>query len=121
MNRPGLIVGAITSGLLVAVSGRYGYHRDELYFLACGQHLAFGYPDQPPLVPMLSRLVPGDSLVLLRLASALSAGTVVLLGALIGARLLQYLSNKILRFIFLPVIIVAALEMILHGLRIGPF
>jgi len=45
----------------------------------------------------------------------------VLLGALIGARLLQYLSNKILRFIFLPVIIVAALEMILHGLRIGPF
>ena len=40
----------------------------------------------------------------------------ILVGALIGARLLQYLSNKILRFIFLPVIVIAALEMILHGL-----
>ncbi len=40
----------------------------------------------------------------------------ILLGAPIGAHLLQHLSNKILRFIFLPVIVVAALEMILHGL-----
>ncbi len=45
----------------------------------------------------------------------------VLLGALVGARLLQYLSNKVLRFIFLPVIVVAAVEMILHGFGIGPF
>jgi uncharacterized membrane protein YfcA/uncharacterized membrane protein len=40
----------------------------------------------------------------------------ILLGALLGARLLPHLSNKILRFIFLPVIVIAALEMILHGL-----
>ncbi len=45
----------------------------------------------------------------------------VLLGALIGARLLLHLSNKILRLIFLPIIVLAALEMILHGLSIGPF
>ncbi len=45
----------------------------------------------------------------------------VLLGALIGARLLLHLSNKILRLIFLPVIVIAALEMILHGLGIGSF
>lgn len=45
----------------------------------------------------------------------------VLTGALIGARLLMHTSNKVLRLIFLPVIIVAALEMILHGLGIGPF
>ncbi|GAC1383040.1 MAG: hypothetical protein NVS4B7_01900 [Ktedonobacteraceae bacterium] len=45
----------------------------------------------------------------------------ILIGALIGARLLLYLSNKTLRLIFLPVIAVAAIEMILHGLGIGPF
>lgn len=87
MNRPGVIAGTLTAGLLVAVSGRYGYHRDELYFLACGRHLAFGYPDQPPLVPLLARLIPGDSLVLTRLPSALAAGTVVLLAGLMAERL----------------------------------
>lgn len=45
----------------------------------------------------------------------------VLIGALLGARLLTHLSNKTLRFIFLPVIAVSALEMILHGMGIGPF
>lgn len=45
----------------------------------------------------------------------------VLIGALIGARLLIYTSNRILRLIFLPIIVIAALEMILHGARIGPF
>ncbi len=45
----------------------------------------------------------------------------VLSGALIGARLLQHLSNRVLRLIFVPVILIAAIEMILHGLGIGPF
>ena len=45
----------------------------------------------------------------------------ILLGAFIGARLLMRLSNKTLRLIFLPVIGIAAIEMVLHGLGIGPF
>jgi uncharacterized membrane protein YfcA/uncharacterized membrane protein len=45
----------------------------------------------------------------------------VLIGALVGARLLTHLSNKTLRYIFLPVIAATALEMVLHGLRVGPF
>lgn len=45
----------------------------------------------------------------------------ILIGALVGARLLVYLSNKALRIIFVPVIVVAALEMILRSLGVGPF
>jgi len=43
----------------------------------------------------------------------------ILIGAMIGARLLAHLSNKILRIIFLAVIVVAAVEMVLHGLGIA--
>jgi uncharacterized membrane protein YfcA/uncharacterized membrane protein len=43
----------------------------------------------------------------------------ILIGALVGARLLVYLSNKVLRLIFVPVIVVAALEMILRSLGTG--
>jgi uncharacterized membrane protein YfcA/uncharacterized membrane protein len=43
----------------------------------------------------------------------------ILIGALVGARLLAHLSNRILRIIFLAVIVVAAVEMVLHGLGIA--
>ncbi|HWB68289.1 MAG TPA: glycosyltransferase family 39 protein [Mycobacteriales bacterium] len=84
-----LIAGAVTL-VLFALSGRYGYHRDELYFLACGRHLAWGYPDQPPLVPLLARAMSGiapGSLVLLRLPSDLAAGGTVVLTAAIAREL----------------------------------
>ena len=52
------------------VAGRYGYHRDELYFVAASKHLAWGYVDQPPLsvaFVWLARRLFGDSLYGLRL------------------------------------------------------
>ena len=88
--RPALLVAGVTGLVLLVVSGRYGYHRDELYFLACGRHLAWGYPDQPPLVPFLAWVMSGidaHSLVLLRLPSDLAVVGTCLLTAVIAREL----------------------------------
>jgi hypothetical protein len=80
----------LLAALLIAFSGRYGYHRDELYFLAAGRHLAWGYPDQPPLVPVIARLMSDlapASLVVLRLPSAVASAALVLVTGLIAREL----------------------------------
>ena len=74
----------------LAVSARYGYVRDELYFLAAGQHLAFGYVDQPPLTPLLARIAAvlfGNTLVGLRLLPALALAALVVMTAVMSRRL----------------------------------
>ena len=47
------IAGAVRL-VLVAFAAGYGYHRDELYFLAAGRHLDWGYADQGPLIPLIA-------------------------------------------------------------------
>jgi 4-amino-4-deoxy-L-arabinose transferase-like glycosyltransferase len=68
------LFGAAAFLLQVAFSGRYGYFRDELYYIACSNHLAFGYVDMAPLTPWLARAshyLFGDSLHAIRLLPAL--------------------------------------------------
>jgi hypothetical protein len=72
--------------LQMATNGRYGYFRDELYFIAASDHLAWGYVDFAPLVAFLarvSRAVLGDSLHAIRLLPALAQGGEILLTGLL--------------------------------------
>ncbi len=82
-----LVVAAVLVAVEMAVSARYGYHRDELYFLAASKHLVWGYVDQPPLTVALAGLaqrVFGDRLIGLRLLPALAVGVAVVLTGLTG-------------------------------------
>jgi hypothetical protein len=61
-------------------AGRYGIFRDELYYLSCSEHMAWGYVDQPPLIALLAwitRHLLGDSLLALRLPAALAGAALV--------------------------------------------
>jgi Dolichyl-phosphate-mannose-protein mannosyltransferase len=76
--------------LLAATSGRYDYHRDELYFRQLGQRLAWGYVDQPPLTPLLARVstaIFGDSLWALRLPALVCVLVTIFLLALMAREL----------------------------------
>jgi Dolichyl-phosphate-mannose-protein mannosyltransferase len=82
--------GVIAFLLQMLFAGRYGYFRDELYYIACSNHLAFGYVDFAPLIAWLARafrLVFGDSLLAIRLLPALAFGTEVTLSGYITREL----------------------------------
>jgi hypothetical protein len=85
-----LIVLAVALGLLLfhcVFNNRYGYFRDEFNYLASGDHLAWGYVDQPPLLPFLvrvSREILGESLRSIRFLPALAISLTVVLTALIA-------------------------------------
>jgi Dolichyl-phosphate-mannose-protein mannosyltransferase len=68
------------------IANRYGIFRDELYYLACAEHLDAGYVDQPPLIAFIAwiaRHLFGESLIGLRFLPALAgAATVWLTGKL---------------------------------------
>jgi dolichyl-phosphate-mannose-protein mannosyltransferase len=84
-SRDAAVLAALAAANLVlhfACNGRYGYWIDELYFIACGRHLAWGYVDQPPLIAFAaaaSRAALGDSLFAIRFLPALTQAALVFL------------------------------------------
>ncbi len=78
--------------LLIQFAGinHYGFFRDELYYIACGQHLAWGYVDQPPLIAFFAwcaRHALGTSLFATRLLPVLAGAAVVYLTGRVAAEL----------------------------------
>jgi len=87
-NLPAASIALITFCLSLATNllGGYGYFRDEFYYLACSDHLDWGYVDHPPLSILflwLNRMLLGDSIFALRLLPALAGSVVVYLTGLI--------------------------------------
>ena len=85
-TKPALLVAVGVFVLEMALAGRYGFHRDELYFLDCARHLQLAYVDQPILTPLLVRIslsLFGVSLYAIRFWSALSVAATVVVGALL--------------------------------------
>ena len=92
LREDGVFVGLLALTVLLLqflTNGRYGAFRDEFYYLACGENLAWGYVDHPPLIALLARLTRllGDSLFALRLLPALANSALVLLTGLIAREL----------------------------------
>jgi hypothetical protein len=88
--RPVLAVIGLKCALELAVAGRYGWHRDELYYAVAGLHLQGGYVEFPPvtaLVAALARVLFGWSLVGLRAFTILASAGTVVIGALVAREL----------------------------------
>jgi 4-amino-4-deoxy-L-arabinose transferase-like glycosyltransferase len=86
-DRRVIAVGAVVCAVLLALSTRYGFHRDELYFMECARHLQASYVDQPVLTPLLawvSLKVFGVSLLALRMWPALAAWATVVVAGLMA-------------------------------------
>src|SRR4051812_14891490 len=82
----GAMAALTTAAHLVCVN-QYGVFRDELYYLACGQHLDWGYVDRPPLVAVaarFSRTLFGNSLSSIRLLPALAGAAKFVLAGIIA-------------------------------------
>ena len=87
-----MLVALACGKLLIQLAGinHYGFFRDELYYIACGQHLAWGYVDQPPLIAFvawLARHWVGTSLFATRLLPVLAGAVVVYATGRVAAEL----------------------------------
>src|SRR6266702_4630460 len=87
LDRSVYLIAALAVFVHFLFNSKYGYFRDELYYAACGEHLAWGYVDHAPLVALALRMLP-----------ALSAAPKVFLGGWMarevgGARFAQFFAG----------------------------
>ncbi len=82
-------IGGATLLLHLALAGRYGFFRDELYFLDCGRHLSWGYVDHAPFIGLMAKaaLLLGGSLPVLRSIAALWGAALVVLTMVLAREL----------------------------------
>lgn len=89
---PAIVLLIATAFLLLQLltANRYGYFGDEMYHMACGEHLAWGYVDQPPLIALfawLTRHLFGTSLFAIHLFPALAGFAAIWLTGLLAREL----------------------------------
>ncbi len=102
----------------VYFNNRYGYFRDEFDYMSCGDHLAWGYVDQPSLIPFLihlCRAVLGDSLRSIRFIPALASSLLVVQAALIA----RELGGKTYALVLTAVTILIAPQYLSNGSLLG--
>jgi hypothetical protein len=92
MDLPRIPLACAVAKLLIhlPVLHRFGWHHDELYFIACGNHLSFGYVDHAPLVPWIARIatiLTGPSIFGLRIFATLAGAATILIVGLLTRRL----------------------------------
>src|SRR6202035_754797 len=83
-------IAAAAGVLRRAFVGRYGYFRDEFYYLACGRRLDWGYVDHPPFVALVARFAHGlfgDSFLAIRILPILAGSLTILLTGLLAREL----------------------------------
>lgn len=118
VQRDGLIAAACVLVLHLVANPHYGYFRDELYFIICGFHPAWGYVDQPPVAPLLaagSQLF-GHSLVALRaIPAAFAAG-----GAYVTVALVAELGGGTFAAVLAVLAYCAAGVLESFGMKVGP-
>lgn len=84
------VFAALKLAVTLSVANRYAWHGDELYFVAASKHLAFGYVDFPPIVPLIAaadQAVARGSLVAFRVPALLAGTAVLVLTPLIAREL----------------------------------
>jgi 4-amino-4-deoxy-L-arabinose transferase-like glycosyltransferase len=116
--RVAAIAALVTLTIHLAANPHYGFFRDELYFIICGFHPAWGYVDQPPVVPLLaagSQLF-GHSLFALRALPAIFAAA----GAYVVCLLAFEFGGGLFAAILAALVYLGAPVLLAFGQKVGP-